>query len=300
MSRKITCTFKDSSWLDWLLELNKRQKLDRIPKEINIDTWDIKYARLPKKAPLWVDMPEYRPRIRVAFVTDADDYYDFECMFKQEITRSICYPEANRLERVVGGKNPKYPVYVESNTIHCSTVRLLNKMNVPHYLIADTSQCNTNYRFTTPLVVKGDAAKFCKEHDGSHYWLLSDDIQEIYYESVPMRTGACFSIAEEFFTRFANLRIGSLTCKDRKEPYTLGKHTESCMFINNNKGTDCTINAFRLKVYSVIFTQDNVSDLIYRDGFRPQTFACNNYGLRFVEKELTGRDERFYIENNII
>lgn len=222
-------------------------------------------ARRVKEAPPelwrseWFNMPEYsseniRPFAEIRLSFD-DNQREFVANLLEQkitpITKSAWYPKfvsgSYTQIRVVGGDNPKYPIYIVSKgRAHCCyTSRFLSQMEVPHVVVVEPSDVSLykqkvensfasiieldmsykdNYDVCDDLGDSfprgsGGARNFCWDHStalgAKRHWLMDDNtVTGFYYFNnnirQKVRTGAIFSACETFSDRYENLAISGL------------------------------------------------------------------------------------------
>lgn len=298
--RKVICRFRNQNNVDAFNKLNGKAISNKVTKyDLDTDVYavkrDIKSSRKVNEAwkELWHDMPNYyEPKVidfaKIDFSTDNLSSEELSVIFNQKITdktKSVWFPKleqhTKRYFRVIGGDNPKYPIYVVSkgrpSPKQCLTVKWLNQMCVPHYVVVEPDEVGVytdmvneyGYRFTTVIQLDmsykdnydtlddrgdtigkgpGGARNFCWEDSikkgFKYHWVLDDNIDGFHYLTHnvkwKVRTGACFRVAEEFFTRFENLQMGSLDYSkfvkeiDCTPAYVMNTRMYSCIFIKNN------------------------------------------------------------------
>ncbi len=134
--------------------------------EVNYDTKEIKRKKAKKTSKKgvdtswrkhWIDMPEFNNEFaeeeysKIKIVFDKEINYDeAKVFFEQNITdktKSIWYPKLvqgkHRKFRVIGGRNPKYPIYVVSKgryDFKGNTSNFLTKMCVKHFIVVEPQE----------------------------------------------------------------------------------------------------------------------------------------------------------------
>ena len=296
--RKIICRFANQTDLDVFNKQNGLS-LTKDVKEYDFRTNTAIYKRTGKLKgfdtswkPMWADMPDFvEPKVvdfaKIDFIVDEDA--PLSTIFSQPTTKktkSLWFPKLEphkkRYFRVIGGENPKYPVYVvskgRSDIRRCKTILYLNLMAVKHFVVVEPDEVSKyadmvnrdKLIFTTvlPLDMRfveayetldnrgteigkgpGGARNFCWFHSKTalkspYHWVMDDNIDGFHYLTRnvkwKMRTGAGLAIAEEFFTRFSNIAIGSLNYSkfvkecDCVPPYIINTRMYSCLFIKND------------------------------------------------------------------
>ena len=158
--RKIICRFANQTDLD---AFNKQNglSLTKDVKEYDFRTNTAIYKRIGKLKgfdtswkPIWADMPDFvEPKVvdfaKIDFIVDEDA--PLSTIFNQPTTKktkSLWFPKLEphkkRYFRVIGGKNPKYPVYVvskgRSDIRRCKTILYLNLMAVKHFVVVEPDE----------------------------------------------------------------------------------------------------------------------------------------------------------------
>lgn len=265
--RKIFCRFRNQEDLD-IIGNKLGLKLDNTVKEINLDTLEIKYKKPSKKKGMkniewkkeWKDMPEFNVEFKDEVYAKIDLIFTVEEEIVEEIfeqnissrTTSIWYPKLkfgiHRDLRVIGGDNPKYPIYVisknrwENKTWHTSF--RLTQMNVKHYLVVEPQEYDKyieNFNNEYVEVIKMDMSykdsydvfsdlgnvdstgpgacrNFCWEHSMKngfkYHWVLDDNIDGFNRfwrgHRILVRTGEAFASCERFIERYENIAIAGL------------------------------------------------------------------------------------------
>ena len=274
--RKIICRFDSQTDLDSFNKANSFH-LSKDVKEFNLSTREIKFKnkkntqRVPEEKwkQYWTDLPEFIeekviPYAKIDFIVEDDNVEFLSNLFQQkitELTKSVWFPQlpkhTKKYIRVVGGKNPKYPIYVvskgRSSLQKCLTVKWLNKMEVPHYVVVEPKEVEQytetmgKLKYTTiiPLDMAykeryntlddlgdtkgkgpGAARNYCMDKSLSEgfewCWILDDNIDGFHYLNRnikhKLRTGVCFSVLEDFIGRFNNIGLAGLNyskfCKE--------------------------------------------------------------------------------------
>ena len=298
--RKIICRFRNQEDVEAFNTLNNFAVSSKVTQyDLDTDVYKVKTARKSTRTSddswkeLWKDLPNfYEPKVvdfaKVDFTTNNLSSEELSKIFNQKITdrtKSVWFPKleqhTKRYFRVVGGDNPKYPIYVVSKGRYtpkrCLTVKWLNQMCVPHYVVVEPNEvadyekmvADYDFKYTTVLELDmsyknnydtlddrgdtigkgpGGARNFCWDDSTrkgyKYHWVLDDNIDGFHYLTHNIkwkaRTGACFSIAEEFFTRFENLSMGSLDYSkfvkesDHVPAYVMNTRMYSCIFIKNS------------------------------------------------------------------
>lgn len=263
-ARRIVCRFRSKEDLQ---QLGKKLgiKLDRTVREVNYCTKEVKYSKVSNDTGAkrnldweleWNELPEYTQEFlddeyaKIDFIIDKNA--DAKEMFEQNITektKSIWYPKWGKSEhwylRVLGGENPKYPVYIISknrSTPGCwHTSVNFTKMGVPHYLVVEPQEYEEykkNFENEYCTVIKldmeyktqydvfndtgnlsatgpGPARNFCWDHSIKNgfkwHWVFDDNVKGFYRfwrgRRIPCKTGAALRIMEEFVDRYDNIAI---------------------------------------------------------------------------------------------
>lgn len=229
----------------------------------NLNSYNTTDNSLDERYDYWIGMPRFVNNdveyvATVKFTTKNLSVEELEKIFSRKIThktKSLRYPKTdifvNRYLRVIGGDNPSYPVYVVSRGRYketlAKTVRALNRMNVPHFVVVEPDEVdlykesfnNLGYTYSTILELDmsykdnydtlddrgdtigkgpGGARNFCWDDSikrgFSYHWVLDDNIEWFRYftDNLQRKTlsGVCFKVAEDFVTRFKNVAMGSL------------------------------------------------------------------------------------------
>lgn len=305
-ARKIICRFANKNDMEELLvqQLDLPSKDIELVKEYNLVTNEIKY-RQPKKPyeakdnsweKEWVQMPEFNDEFaeeefgKVEFTIDSDtDNKDLKELFKQNITdktKSVWYPKLiqgkHRKIRVVGGRQPKYPIYVVSKgryDFKGNTSNFLSRMGVKHYIVVEPQEVelykqNMNLNFCTVLELDmnykeeydvfdvemskgfgcgpGAARNFVKDHSiglgVKWHWVLDDNIENFdrYWRGhkIYSHSPEIFSTVEDFVDRYENIGQAGLN------------YSKFCTGMSHQK--PYTMNT---RIYSFIL---NRNDLDYR------------------------------------
>lgn len=305
-ARKIICRFANKNDMEELLvrQLDLPSKDIELVKEYNLISNEIKY-RQPKKPykakdnsweKEWVQMPEFNDEFaeeefgKVEFTIDSDtDNKDLKELFKQNITdktKSVWYPRLipgkHRKIRVVGGRQPKYPIYVVSKgryDFKGNTSNFLSRMGVKHYIVVEPQEVelykqNMNLNFCTVLELDmkykeeydvfdaemskgfgcgpGASRNFVKDHSISlgakWHWVLDDNIENFdrYWRGhkIYSHSPEIFSTVEDFVDRYENIGQAGLN------------YSKFCTGMSHQK--PYTMNT---RIYSFIL---NRNDLDYR------------------------------------
>lgn len=241
----------------------------------------------------WLDMPRFYNEsfefvACIKFITNVLSIEELEEIFSQKMSskmKSVRFPKReskNRYLRVIGGDNPKYPIYVVSrgryDEIRAKTVKELNMMNVPHFVVVEPDEYDLyknsfdSLGYTYSEILKldmsykdnydtlddrgdsigkgpGGARNFCWDDSirrgFSHHWVLDDNIEWFRYFTDnfqrKMRTAVCFKASEDFFTRFKNVAMGSL-----QYTFFLDSKAKAYPFVMNTR------------MYSIIFIRNDI------------------------------------------
>lgn len=269
MESKIIVRFRNDDDLKALGDKLGMELTSKV-KEVKLPSKQIKYRReisKPKERlkyyseKVWYEMPKFNidfekeEYAKIDFLIDNMDLKEAQELFEQNITNkttSIWYPKLihglHRNIRVLGGENPKYPIYVVSKGRYevrrASTSFRLSEMNVPHYLVVepqeyDLYKANFENDYTTILVMDmqykedydcfsdlgnkdstgpGAVRNFCWEHsieNGFEYhWVMDDNLDgfDRFYDGkrIMTMTGQAFRTCEEYVEKFENVAISGL------------------------------------------------------------------------------------------
>lgn len=186
--------------------------------------------------------------------------------------------------------NPRYPVYVisKSRADKCLTVRELNKMQVPHYLVVEPQELESykilhpNAQFlVTPFSNLGlgsiPVRNWVWDHAAASghkkHWILDDNIEGFHrlnYNMKPKVTsGTIFRCAEDFTDRYSNVGLSGFNyysfckCTDAVPPYYLNTRIYSCILINHeipfrwrgkyNEDTDLSLRVLKSGLCTILF-----------------------------------------------
>ena len=271
----IICRFTNTEGLDNFNRVNADRGvyIHSDMSEYNLDTGAYRCKNLishntvdpssDERYDYWIGMPRFvNNKVKyvatIKFTTKNLSFEELGKIFSQKVTsktKSLKYPKpdifSNRYFRVIGGDNPSYPIYVVSKGRYektlAKTVRALNRMNVPHYVVVEPDEVdlyresfNTlGYTYSTILELDmsykdnydtlddrgntlgkgpGGARNFCWDDSikrgFTHHWVLDDNIEWFKYFTDNFKrkvlSGVCFKAAEDFITRFKNVAMGSL------------------------------------------------------------------------------------------
>ncbi len=267
--RRIIVRFRNNEDLD-ALGGKLGLQLNTLTKEVNMTTKTIKLKKATEKKGMrktdwkneWMSMPEFNVDFANEVYAKIDFYFETSCdskiigeAFEQNIsdkTTSIWYPKLefglHRTLRVIGGENPKYPVYVVSKN-RCTyktwhTSFRLTQMNVKHYLVVEPQEYDTyceTFNNTYVEVIKMDMSykdtyncfsdlgntnstgagavrNFCWEHSMKNgfkwHWVMDDNIDGFNRfwrgHRLLCRTGEVFRSCERFVERYDNIGIAGL------------------------------------------------------------------------------------------
>lgn len=266
--RKIICRFSTKQDLD---KLNHKLNgnYTNLTKEINLKTKESIDKRIVNSnreinnswESYWNDLPEFiepkvEPYAKIDFIVDDFTENELSETFEQNITdrtKSIWFPalekHTKKLIRVVGGKNPRYPIFIVSkgraSLSKCLSVKWLNKMETRHYVVVEPNefeeyqQAFKDFKYTRVIKLDmrykenyntlddlgdtkgkgpGAARNYCMDislKKGYKWcWVLDDNIDGFHYLNHnikhKMRTGVCFSAMEDFVERFDNIGLAGL------------------------------------------------------------------------------------------
>lgn len=267
--RRIICRFRNNE--DLIIFSNKIGiELNKNTKEVNMKDMASKEKKPSIKRGMknlewqehWVDMPEFNIDFRDEVYAKIDFLFDdnmekeyISDLFEQNITNrttSVWYPKlefgVHRDLRVLGGENPKYPIYVVSKGRSwlgiSHTSKRLSQMCVKHYLVVEPQEydiyCenfNDEYVAVLKMDMKykdtydtfsdlgnvnstgaGAVRNFCWDHSISNgfkwHWVLDDNIEGFNRfwrgHKLLCRTGEVFRSCERFVERYDNIAIGGL------------------------------------------------------------------------------------------
>ena len=268
MEKRLIVRFRKQEDLNYI---GNKLGLDliRLTKEIRIPSMEVKIKKEVKKnittkkywQEEWVDMPEFDIDFKtdeyskIIFYIKNKELQYISDLFEQNITnktQSIWFPKLvqglHRNIRVLGGKNPKYPIYVVSKARDwlgkSHTSFRLTQMNVKHYLVVEPQEYdlyykNFNNEYTEIIKMDmhykdtydcfsdlgninstgaGAVRNFCWEHSIKNgfkwHWVMDDNLEgfDRFYKGkrVMAMTGASFRSCEEFVDRYDNVAIGGL------------------------------------------------------------------------------------------
>ena len=196
---------------------------------------------------------DYEYQIKFLFSEDVSLEY-LNDLFEQNIseaTKSIWFPKYERLKslyRFIGGRLPKYPIYIVSKNRakneRWHTSFALSQMCLNHYIVVEpdefeiySKEFKNTYATILELDLKykeeydcfsdlgnknstgpGAARNFCWDHsikNGFEYhWVLDDNIREFYRyyrgRKLNCRSGEVFRTCEEFVERYENVLISGM------------------------------------------------------------------------------------------
>jgi len=216
----------------------------------------------------WNGMPLYRSRkvrayskIRIETNLSSEKLSE---VFEQPLTdktKSLWYPrlknrslteKAWRSQRPI---KPRYPLYIISKGRweKCRTAHALDWMGLDYHIVVEPSE-EKQYRekwgdkvlvgdFDTTTASSIPVRNWVNEHcTAEKYWLLDDNINYFYLlnnnESWRCKTGAIFTIIEDYAARFENVALIGMNklgfCKptDRVAPYVLNTRVYSITLLN--------------------------------------------------------------------
>lgn len=330
--------------------------LVRLTKEVKIPSMEIKIKKEVKKnAPIkkywqeeWTDMPEFdidfetEEYSKILFYIKDKDLQYISDLFEQKITdktQSIWYPKLvqglHRNIRVLGGKNPKYPIYVVSKARDwlgkSHTSFRLSQMNVKHYLVVEPQEYDLYYeKFNNKYVevIKmdmhykntydcfsdlgninstgaGAVRNFCWEHSIKNgfewHWVMDDNLEgfDRFFRGkrIMSMTGATFRSCEEFCDRYDNIAISGLN------------YSKFCK--DGDKVPAFVINT---RIYSCLLIRNDINyrwrgrynedtDLslrVLKDGWCTIQFNLFLCAKRTTQQKKGGNTEEFYSEEGTI
>lgn len=264
--RKIICRFRNKEDLDRFGAMNNLE-LNTTVKSVDTTTGEIKYKKASVKRGMrktewmneWIDMPEFRVDFADEVYAKIEFYFEdgisadeLTTFFDGKMTdrsTSCWYPKLamgiHRDLRVIGGRNPRYPVYViskgrsERKTWHTSF--RLSQIGIKHYLVVEPNELeeykkNFNDKYVTvipmDMTYKETYAKLCDDHrtgpgavrnfcwDNSikngykYHWVFDDNIDGFnrFFRGhrILSRTGETLAQLEDFMERYDNIAIGGL------------------------------------------------------------------------------------------
>lgn len=238
--------------------------------EVNMATKDVKLKK--NKVSLrskykdwtshWKDLPEFETDFKT------DDAYKIDFLFSDDVnlkeieeifdqkvtklTKSLWFPKLiigkNSTIRVIGGKLPKYPIYIVSknraNNETWHTSHGLSRMCLDHFIVVEPDEYekySEEFKNTYATILKmdmkyketydcfsdlgnldstgpGAARNFCWDHsirnNFAWHWVLDDNIGQFYRfwrgRRIKCRTGEVFRTCEEFSERYENIAISGL------------------------------------------------------------------------------------------
>jgi hypothetical protein len=216
----------------------------------------------------------------------------------------------------------KYPIYVISkgrpNSI---TVRVLNEMRVPHFLVVEPSEYD-QYKGSTEniLILPSDFSKLGQgsipvrnwvwEHSLSNgdkrHWIMDDNIESFHRLNrntrYRVKSGAIFKCVEDFTDRYENVAMSGLnyftfankSCK--LPPYYLNTRIYSCILINNdiehrwrgrfNEDTDLSLRVLKDGWCTILFNAflaAKVTTLRMKGGNTDTIYNTTNKRREFAE-----------------
>ena len=165
-TRTIKCRFANLDDMKELLEIKlglQIYKEGKIIKQFDFTTSEVKYKNLPKpkanKKYKWEEHWNNMPEFNIDFAEEEYGMVEFICdynnenlkeILKQNITdktKSVWFPKLiqgkHRKLRVVGGRHPRYPIYVVSKgryNFSRNTSNFLSRMMVKHYIVVEPQE----------------------------------------------------------------------------------------------------------------------------------------------------------------
>lgn len=267
--RRIICRFRNKEDLDDLGTILGLE-LHSMVKEVNMVTKEVKEKKKVKQnrkkntawQQEWKSMPEFNVDFKdevyakIDFMfADTMDSDEISEMIQQSVsskTTSIWHPKlqfgVHRDLRVIGGENPKYPIYVvskrRSEVKSWHTSFRLSQMNIKHYLVVEPQEYeeyknnfNNEYVEVIKMDMKykdeydcfsdigniestgpGASRNFCWEHSMKNgfewHWVMDDNIDGFNRfwrgKRLLVRTGESLRSCERFVERYDNIAIGGL------------------------------------------------------------------------------------------
>lgn len=269
--RKISIRFRNQEDLD-TINRKLNTSMDNLTKEVTITNnyvTDVKCKKGIAKRGMrktewkehWFNMPEFNVNfkdecyVKIDFLFEETEDNFIEEMFEQKITKrttSLWFPKLKfglyRKYRVIGGEQPKYPIYVISKgrykkeTWHTSF--RLSQMGVKHFLVVEPQEYdkyieNFNDEYVTVLKMDlkykedydcfsdlgnknstgpGAVRNFCWDDSIKRgydwHWVLDDNIDGFNRfwrgKRLLCRTGEVFRTCERFIERYENIGIAGL------------------------------------------------------------------------------------------
>lgn len=270
MKRKLIVRFRNQEDLS-IIGNKLNLDLTQLTKEVDIDNNELKEKKCSTKIGMkntewkleWKDMPEFNVDFKDETYSKIDFYFEsneenikiIENVFEQNITdrtTSMWYPKLivgiHRDIRVIGGENPKYPMYVISKGRdwlgRSHTSYRLSQMGVNHYLVVEPQEYelySNSFNDEYVEVIKmdmtykdtydsfsnlgninstgaGAVRNFCWDHSISMgykwHWVMDDNIEGFNRfwrgHRLLCRTGETFRSCERFSERYDNIAISGL------------------------------------------------------------------------------------------
>lgn len=217
--------------------------------------------------------------------------------------------------------NPKYPVYVISKGRfnNCLTVRELEMMKVPYYLVIESNEEESYKKISNNLLIlpfndlgRGSipARNFVWEHSLNNgfdrHWILDDNIEGFHRLNRNMKPkvtdGTIFRCAEDFIDRYENVGIAGFNyysfCKttDRVPPFYLNTRIYSCILIDNylpyrwrgryNEDTDLSLRALKDGYCTILFNAflaGKVTTMRMKGGNTDNVYTDEDYRMKFAK-----------------
>jgi len=219
--------------------------------------------------------------------------------------------------------NSKYPIYVISKgrSKSCLTVRELNKMKVPFYLVVEPKEYELYKNLTSNILVLPNnfselgqgsipVRNWVWEHSISNsfkrHWILDDNIEGFHRlnrnEKPKVDSGTIFKIAEDFVDRYENVGISGFNyysfCKttDKVPAFYLNTRIYSCILIKNdlpyrwrgkyNEDTDLSLRVLKDGYCTMLFNAfliGKVTTLRMKGGNTDSIYNTNDNRLEFAK-----------------
>lgn len=266
-TRSIICRFGNKEDMDKLYDkFDIPIKDRRLIEEYNIDTKEIKYRKTIKQPTKpknldwkneWKQMIDFNidfaeeEYCKCEFIFDSNySLSKLKEYFEQNITnktKSIWFPKLvqgkHRKIRAIGGRNPKYPIYVVSKgryDFKGNTSNHLSRMGVKHYIVVEPQEVDLykeymdlNYCTVLELDMEyknkydvfdddigkgnglgpGASRNFVKDHSTNlgfkWHWVLDDNIENFDFfwrgHKIYSHSPEIFSQVEDFVDRYENI-----------------------------------------------------------------------------------------------
>lgn len=265
-TRIIKCRFANLNNMKELLEDKfglEIYKDGKIIKQYNLVTGEVEYKKIPsdtkRKHYTWEDEWKDMPEFNIDFAEEEFAMIEFVCdfnntnlkgLFEQNITdktKSIWFPKLiqgkHRKLRVVGGRQPRYPIYVVSKgryDFKRNTSNFLSRMMIKHYIVVEPQEVelykqHMDLRYCTVLELDmsykdrydrideemsqgfstgpGAVRNFVRDHSNDNgfkwHWVLDDNIEcfDRYWRGhkIYSHSSEIFSTVEDFVDRYKNI-----------------------------------------------------------------------------------------------